>query len=322
MALIQKEHQEQTEKLRNDYISYNPHEITEHYKSEIDRIDQELYGMTIEEQLSELNSFQQFLLKQRRAVSVFSVVSLYMILVLIFVRVTTCDEKSFFACNTKNDILILLPISALIMVPLLVQIAGRYKFGLLEKAREISSNLRIVFVLVFIAMTQIYFDIFGLKMTSVSSADETINLLRYAASVIFIISPFIFYYRHINNRANQLHILQLSLHRERNNLLFWIAEKSDDINSPKFQLAKEILNHTNKNGAADIGVRMLHPKFDKGRRWSLFGFGGNALSELEDKLEGLTDVIKQLELRAPKQDEDKQKTKGNDTDVGATTDNK
>ena len=73
-----------------------------------------------------------------------------------------------------------------------------------------------------------------------------------------------------------------------NRLLQWMIQEGEIRNS----LAVDILNQINKNSTADIAVRMLHPKLDQGRHWSLFG--GKAYSELEDSICDLSDEVKEL----------------------------
>ena len=60
----------------------------------------------------------------------------------------------------------------------------------------------------------------------------------------------------------------------------------------KNNMSSDLLDQINKNNTADIALRMLHPKLDQGRRWSLFG--GKAYSELEDSIRDLSDEVKEL----------------------------
>ena len=300
LQALREKYEERLKGIQTSYEEFSPVEIARIYGDEIEKIDTQLDDGDIEEQISDLHVVAKLLVRYRRFYSPLSLVLVFMFFASLYLKPPSCYEGIFSLCLAKSILYSQWFWLSLIVLFTSYKTQNIARIGLWTKARETAANLRLVFVLVFFSMTQIYFDVFGLEMLTITSDDDTINMLRYAASVIFIISPFIFYYRHINNRANQLHILRLSLHRERNNLLFWIAEKSDDINSPKFLLAKEILDRTNKNGAADIAVRMLHPKLDKERRWSWFGFGGNAFAELEDSIRDLSDEVKELSKQKSK----------------------
>ena len=340
IAELQREGQKNLEEVKDELKDIRPAVIVERYKQRIDDIERELHGTSVKRKVtsdadnasSESEAtrswFDNYLFKYIRIHGALSVLLLAAAIFTFFIEPPSCYEPTISPCMIRNMFYSHWLWIVLAGIYMVIRMSDRDDIGLIKKSQNIAANLLITFIIVFLVMSEVYFGIFDISFLNLKRPDDdfnpndVFNMARYTAAVFFIIAPFIFYYRHIQNRANHLHILVLALERELNNILFWIVQKGENANSSQTVLATQILDHTNKNGAADIVVRMLHPKFHEGRRLSLFGHGGNALSELEDKLEDLTDVIKRLELREPKQDEDKQKTKGNDTDVGATTDNK
>ena len=158
--------------------------------------------------------------------------------------------------------------------------------GLFNQAKNTASLLRFLLVFIWLGVTAVFFPNWldeGFKIP-----DDYRILIYYSTTLLFLSSPLILFYKHVTKQAIEERIILYSLIREMNRLLQWMIQEKESRNS----LAVDILNQINKNGTADIAVRMLHPKLDEGRRWSLFG--GKVYSELEDSIRDLSDEVKEL----------------------------
>ena len=323
---FQTQHEKELEDQQKRYREYSPIELANSYNEEILEVKKQLFGEE-DSRETEANS-NPITIKDWFSINWKTIVfgpAIFIILVILAYglgRNEICQNELVSYCKLLNLLFSPLTWIAFTLLYLTLSKANVNKVGLVSASRLIARRLRVYILLIWIFVTDYYFEFLGFTSRTDTDSELHVTLFRYGATLIILISPFLIYYRHLSQRERELHVIWLSMVRERNRHLFWMVQEKKDSDSLIGKMAPDVLEQMNSNSTADIAVRMLHPKLDKERRWSLFGFGGNALSELEDKLEGLTDVIKRLELREPKQDEDKQKTKGNDTDVGATTDNK
>ena len=134
--------------------------------------------------------------------------------------------------------------------------------GLVKASRKIARQLRFYILIIWLLVTDLYFNIFGLSTSGIIAPTGSlfITSARYALSLFFVLTPFLLYYRHVSRRERELYVLWLSMKREKHRQLFWMVQAKTDPDDLQGKLSLPVLNHMNENSAADMALQMLKPR--------------------------------------------------------------
>ena len=149
-----------------------------------------------------------------------------------------------------------------IIVIMMMKSSNMNQIGLVKASRKIARQLRFYILIIWLLVTDLYFNIFGLSTSGIIAPTGSffITSARYALSLFFVLTPFLLYYRHVSRRERELYVLWLSMTREKHRQLFWMVQAKTDPDDMQGKLALTVLNHMNENSAADMALQMLKPR--------------------------------------------------------------
>ena len=149
-----------------------------------------------------------------------------------------------------------------IIVIMMMKSSNMNQIGLVKASRKIARQLRFYILIIWLLVTDLYFNIFGLSTSGIIAPTGSffITSARYALSLFFVLTPFLLYYRHVSRRERELYVLWLSMTREKHRQLFWMVQAKTNPDDMQGKLALTVLNHMNENSAADMALQMLKPR--------------------------------------------------------------